>query len=665
MHTLRRVCLFLGVAVLTSSTAVAAEESWSLGSPDGKLVVTVRQADLSEGSAYPSGKRLYYKIEHGAEDDRAEVLGLSPLGIVRSDQAFQEGLELVSAGRIKTIDENYEMPHGKRRVCRNHAREMVLDFKNHSGARMQLVVRAYDEGIAFRYGFPERDETIRTVVEELSGFRIPVGARAWMQPYQQSGQWTPAYEDYYRNGIAAGSTSPEDAGWALPALFKLADGHWVLLAEAMIDGSYCGMRLGKQAPDGLYRFRLPDAAEGNFFGPVKPASRLPWATPWRVIMVGDSLKRIVESTLITDLNPPSVVKEAGWIKPGRVAWSWWSDHDSPRDYRKQCKFVDLAAEMGWEYCLVDANWTLMDHGDVRRLAEYADGKGVGLFLWYNSGGPNNFVTEKPRGCMFDHRVRQNEFELLKRWGIKGLKIDFFHSDKQSMMRKYVEMLRDAIDAQMMINFHGCTIPRGWSRTYPHLMTMESAKGAECYTFAEEFPEKAPWHNTIVAFTRNVIGPVDYTPCAFSHDKYPHLTTNAYELALVVVFETGLIHFADSVEAYRGLPEAPKKLLRDVPAAWDDVRLIDGEPGQFVVIARRKGDQWFVGGINGRNRVKRVEVSLSFLEEQPYDMTLIADGPDKETFATTVGPKTADDRLEVEMRPYGGFVMRLVPQAESR
>jgi alpha-glucosidase len=219
--------------------------------------------------------------------------------------------------------------------------------------------------------------------------------------------------------VAAGDPSPGAAGWAFPALFELPAGRWVLLTEAAVDGTYCGCRLAQKSPDGVYGIRFPDAAEGNGQGAVEPTSTLPWSTPWRVIMVADSPAGIVESTLVTDLNPPSRVEDISWIKPGRVAWSWWSDHDSPQDYGKMREFVDLAAEMGWEYFLVDANWTLMDHGNVRELARYARSKGVGLFLWYNSGGEHNVVTEKPRGSMKERAVRRFEFELLRKWGVKG------------------------------------------------------------------------------------------------------------------------------------------------------------------------------------------------------------------------------------------------------
>ncbi|MBN2294051.1 MAG: glycoside hydrolase family 97 N-terminal domain-containing protein, partial [Pirellulales bacterium] len=263
-----RLLLILSVLGLLAehSRATAKEQnadSWSLQSPDKQLAVTVTLADLSSMPGNHKGKRLYYRIDHGPADARVEVLPFSPLGIVRKDQAFVDGLKFVSARPIRQINETYEMPHGKRRLCRNHAQELILTFKNRHDAKLNLILRAYNDGIAFRYCFPEKDKKRRTVTAELTGFRIPADSRVWIQPYQEAGQYTPAYEDYYLNGIRAGTASPEQSGWALPALFKLGNGQWVLLAEALIDGSYCGTRLAQQAPDGLYRVRLPDVAEGN------------------------------------------------------------------------------------------------------------------------------------------------------------------------------------------------------------------------------------------------------------------------------------------------------------------------------------------------------------------------------------------------------------------
>jgi alpha-glucosidase len=215
---------------------------------------------------------------------------------------------------------------------------------------------------------------------------------------------------------------------------------------------------------------------------------------------------------------------------------------------------------------------------------------------------------------------------------------------------------------MMVNFHGCTVPRGWERTWPHLMTMEAVRGEECYTFAPEYPEKAPQYNTIVPFTRNAVGPVDYTPCGFTDDKYPHLTTNAHELALPIVFESGLLHFADRVSAYRQLPDAPKAFLRDLPVVWDETRYVAGEPGKFVVLARRSRNAWYVGAINGQKEPIRVSVPLDFLGPKSYEALIIGDGNDPRSFSTRQITAKAGEAIPLSLRPRGGGVIHLIPQS---
>jgi alpha-glucosidase len=369
---------------------------------------------------------------------------------------------------------------------------------------------------------------------------------------------------------------------------------------------------------------------------------------------------VVESTLVTDLNPPSIVEDMSWIKPGRASWSWLFDHDSPQDCTKLKTFVDLCAEMGWEYSLVDANWNIMKNGTIHDLIAYANSKGVGLLLWYNSGGPHNYVTEQPRGTMFLRQVRRYEFRRLRDWGIKGVKVDFFQSDKQHIIQLYHDILKDAADFQIMVNFHGCTLPRGWSRTYPHLMTMEAVRGAECYSFDRRFPAEAPAHNTIVPFTRNAVGPMDYTPVMFIDNVFPHVTTYGHELALPIVFESGWLHFADGMRGYLDLPAAPKTFLRNVPVTWDETRFLAGDPGKFVVLARRDGDAWYVGGINAEQSAREVQVPLSFLGLGRFDVTLISDGDGPRTFGSRTLKVGPGGSLRVEMRPYGGFAAVLVP-----
>lgn len=648
----------------------AAPQGWQVVSPGGGVTMTVALASLAGQADYPGAARLYYKVDL----DGRELVPFSPLGLVRQDAAFVDGLAFVRAGGAVKIRESYAMPHGKRRLCRNDFVERTLTFANAQGEELALVVRAYDDGVAFRYVFPGGGGAPRTVIEEATGFRAPAGSRAWIQPYDEASQWTPAYEPLYRNGILAGTPSPTRAGWAYPALFRIPDpsaagegseagpaAGWALFTEAAVDGGYCGTRFAAAPSGNVYRVRLPDAAEGNGVGAALPSSRLPWTMPWRVIILGKTLAPIVESTLVLNLNPPAAGGDTGWIAPGRVAWSWWSDHDSPKSADKLNAFVDLAAEMGWEYTLIDANWNLMEQGTVQDVLDRAATRGVGALLWYNSGGPHNTVTEAPRDRMTTREARRAEFAWLRERGVKGVKVDFFQSDKQNIMQLYLAILQDAADFKLLVNFHGCTLPRGWSRTYPHLLAMEAVRGAECYTFDKDYPAAAFWHSTILPFTRNVVGPMDYTPVAFTNGGNAPLTTWAHELALAVVFECGLLHFADRAAAFRELPEPAKGFLRAVPAAWDDTRYLAGEPGSLAVIARRRGNDWYVGGINGLESPAAGACPLAFLDEGSYKLTRIGDDDRGRGFAATTGTVTRADALSLRMLPRGGFAAVLAKQ----
>jgi alpha-glucosidase len=374
--------------------------------------------------------------------------------------------------------------------------------------------------------------------------------------------------------------------------------------------------------------------------------------PWRVIVVGDAAGRIIESDIVTDLAPASKIGPAAWVKPGRAAWSWWSMSDSPKHADELDAFTDLAAEMGWEYALVDANWNLMQRGTIEGVLAHAKDKGVGLLFWYNSGGPHNDVSEAPRDRMATHEQRVKEFTQLRAWGVKGVKVDFWQSDKQDRIAQYRDLLQVAADFQLMVDFHGSTIPRGWQREFPNLIGMEAVAGAEQYKFREDYAAKAPWLNTVLPFTRNVAGPMDFTPVTFSDAKYPHQTTNAHELALSIVFETPIQHFADSVASYHAVPEAVRTFLKQVPTAWDETRVLSGEPGQTLVVARRRGEVWYIGGINGTATAQHVSVAVPITGT--WRGTLIQDGPSPRAFKVTDTGAAAG----VDMLPHGGFVIRL-------
>lgn len=646
------------ILVVLSAPDLPAQVSWRLESPNDYVRIRLRLGTPGRTADYPPAeRRLYFEVTCRGKT----VVGLSPLGITRADQDFVDGLEYVRTTGTEYLDETYSLPHGKRKEYHARATEKIVTFRNASDAQVQIVLRAYDDGVAFRYRFPGDSDETYTVTSESTGFLLPAGGQIWAEPYDRPGQYTPAYEAYWADGARVGTAAAANSGgWAFPLLFCNAERTaWGLITEAAVDGAYCGLHLQREAPEGVYRVEFPAPGEGNERGSSQPSGALPWATPWRVVMVGETPGVVVESTLVTDLNPPSVVEDTSWIKPGRASWSWLSDHDSPQDCDRLKPFIDLAAEMGWEYCLIDANWNIMRNGTIHDLIAYADSKGVGLLMWYNSGGTHNYVTEQPRGTMELPEVRRFEFRRLREWGIKGVKIDFFQSDKQNIMQLYHDILRDAAEYQLMVNFHGCTLPRGWSRTYPHLMTMEAVRGAECYSFDRTFSRQAPVHNTILPFTRNAVGPMDYTPVIFS--AYPHITTYAHELALPIVFESGILHFGDGVRGYQDLPAGPKAFLQNVPVTWDETRFLLGEPGKSIVVARRSGRTWYVGGINGLDSPQAWQVPLPFLGSQQYDVTYFGDGADARSFESRSLRVATGASLGAQPAAYGGFVAVLAPR----
>lgn len=628
------------------SPAPPAPASWQLRSPSGTLSMIIE---------YEGG--LSYRVERYENGKSTTLIEPSPLGLRTSYGQFADSLRFMRASRARTVKAPFAAPTGKSSLVENHYTEQTLTFRNPQKQQLQLIIRAYDGGVAFRYRIAGNKSVRARLLEERTGFRLPMEGQAWIQPYDTVTKWTPGYEQPYQSAIPIGQASPRAEGWCFPALFETR-GHWVLLTEAGLDGSYAGTHLQPQSPGGLYTLRFPEAAEAMGAGNSLPAAELPWATPWRLIIADKDLGGIVESDLVKSLAPPLPAPTPDWVKPGRVSWSWWSDHDSPQHPERLRPFIALAAEMGWEYSLIDANWNLFPEDSLHSLIRYADSLGVGLWLWYNSGGPHNEVEEQPRDLVHERTVRRREFAKLRDWGIKGVKIDFFQSDKQHIIQQYMEIMEDAAEFQILLNFHGCTLPRGWERTYPHLLTLEAVRGAETYSFNADFPRQAPWHNTILPATRNVVGPMDYTPVTFSQHNHPRLTTAAHELALAVLFESGAVHLADRAESYRSLPEEVKAFLREVPANWDETKYLYGRPGEEMVIARRKGRTWYVGAINGAADAKTIALDVSFLASGTWQQSRFEDGKDAGSFATPSGLIQSTEQLGFGMGAFGGIVVVL-------
>ena len=582
--------LFIQLFLMVAVGAMAAPMS----SPNGKITVTV------DGHAL--------KVCYGKQ----QVLDIAEAGVDAT-------AAITLTQRIKT---DYHMLTGKRSHCTNEANEYQIGT---------TVLRVYNDGIALRTNL----SPLTSHPSPLT-YRIPEGTRRWMQ------QWCDSYEGFFPLSTTYKvAPVPSYSGtfksaegwnnrWGYPALLeslplspskrKGEEAVYVLISEANIEHG--------QSASCLYN-------DGELFKVVEaelssnPSPLTPHHSPWRVAIIG-KLADVVESTLITDVCEPCKIADTSWIQPGVVSWIYWAYNHGSNDYNIIKKYVDMAETLRLPYVLIDAEWDEMDKvasNDGKTIEDainYAKSKGVKPLIWYNSsvgwvdGAPTpKFRLNKPED-------REKEFAWCEKMGVAGVKIDFFSGDTQRNMDFQLDLLESAARHHLLVNFHGATIPRGWQRTWPNLMSTEGVYGAEWYNNVATFTHQAACHNATLPFTRNVIGPMDYTPCTFSDSQHPHITTHGHELALTVLFESGLQHLADRPESYLAQPQEVQQFFSTLPAAWDETHLVAGYPGEYVIIARRSGNKWYLAGINGTDSIK--EVPLPF---KGKNVTLFTDEPGKE------------------------------------
>jgi hypothetical protein len=631
-----RVLLF--IVCLADISSAGAANSWSLASPNRHCEIVVEQN--SDGS-----------LSYDAHRDGKSVISNSPLGLRCDDQDFERALVLDSAGNATVHSEVYDLFFGAHTHVNHQVQQRNLLFHNTNGAVIEIDLTATDEGVAFRYRFPETNSSIRIVESELTGFTVPQNARGWLQPYHAAGPYTPAYEDFFFH-VSPGDRPPDSrakaVGWGFPALFHVPDADtWTLLTESGTDESYCGCHLGPDSSGGVYRIAFPlsdQATKGwsNKFGP-EPRYSLPWTMPWRVIVLGKTAGDIAMSSLVTDLAPASRVADTSWIKPGRASWAWWAYPGGPDTTNLFNSFTDFAARMGWEYTLFDAGWWQVG---LKNISDYAHAKGVIPLAWC-------FATE-----FYDPEKRAEKLDSLAEAGVRGVKVDFWCSDRQEAIAAMQGLFRDAAARRMVVNTHGCTIPRGWQRTWPNFLTAEAVLGTESYFYEPHYTEKAAELNTVLPFTRNAIGPMDSTPVACTPKKYARTTTAAHELATAIVLNSGIIHYADKPEFFESLPAEALQVFRDAPARWDETRCLMGEPGRVAVFARRSGNSWFIAGLNGTNDPLPLDLDLSSFDGFRKRI-LIAEGADASMQVMVSKVAEAAD-WKHEMPPRGGFILRLDP-----
>lgn len=562
------------------------------------------------------------------------VLEIAAVGMTTEHRGTKPALQRIAAnGPVET---DYRMLTGKKEHCTNRANEYIFHYADSAGHPLQLIVRLYDDGVAFRYRLQELQDEMLT--GEQTTYRIPAGVRRWMMP------WNDAYEGIF-DPRSSGAEAPQRR-WAYPALLEPADGLFALITESDIDRGHSASSLWNEAEDpDAYRV-TPDRNELHFNGE--------YCSPWRVVVVGPA-PTLVASTLVTDLAPPCRLTETDWIRPGTVSWIYWAYNHGSSDYGRICQYVDLAVALGLPYVLIDAEWDEMRQGrSIEDAVAYAREHGIRPLIWYSSSVGWIDGAPGPKFRLNDPEAREREFAWCERLGIAGVKIDFFDGDSQPTMDYCIDLLEAAARHRLLVNFHGATLPRGWQRTYPHLLTTEAVYGAEWYNNLPVLTERAAAHNATLPFTRNVVGSMDYTPCTFSDSQHPHTTTHAHELALTVLFESGLQHLADRPESYLAQPQEVQTFLGSLPTVWEETQLIAGYPGETAVLARRRDARWYIAGINGTDAPRELPLGRCDGISDEMPVRLYLDGAEPQTWELC---RLTVAQLPETIRglPRGGFV----------
>lgn len=635
----------LGLVACFASVAHAQE----VKGPNGELVVTV---------SMDAGKPAFAVSFRGKP-----ILETSPLGLETSIGSFAEGLQ-ASAPQTRRIDERYTLPHGKVKDVHYTANELICRYENVGRDAMEVIFRVSNNDVAVRYRLSSKDKRRATILAEKTGFKFPASATAfvsqqvpWGEGYMKT---KPSYEEGYMMDVPVGTPARPKLGFTFPALFRMANDGWALLSETGVSSSYAGTRLGNPTPDGLYPIAFPEAAENAGLGEASVSGALPLETSWKTLTVGDSLKPIVESTVATDVVAP-LYPPSQEYKPGRATWSWLLWQDNSMNVKDQTAFIDLASTLGYEYILIDAFWdTNIGREKMADLVAYAKSKNVGVLLWYNSNGYWNDAPQTPRHRMDSAPARQTEMAWLRSIGVKGMKVDFFGGDKQTTMKLYEDILTDANAYGLMCNFHGATLPRGWERMYPNFMTSEAVTASENLVFSQAFADAEAFNSTVFPFIRNTVGPMDYGPVVFNkrfsrseNRGTVRRTTDAFQAATAVLFQSPLQHFAITPNNLQEMPDYLIDFMKRVPAVWDETRFVDGYPGRFAVLARRSGDRWYIAATHSGKEPRELKLSLPWLKGKT--LTAIIDKSDRKAGQQQMAVD-ANGTVHVMLQGQGGAVL---------
>ncbi|WP_115556634.1 glycoside hydrolase family 97 protein [Xanthomonas campestris] len=651
MRNLIQSALPAAALLLSLSVIPAVAQPLRVQSPTARTQV---EFTLSEGGI-PTYRVLYRN---------KVVLDDAPLGLdLGRNNKLGQGMT-VQGSSSEDHDSRVTLTVGKTRQARDHYRQLRVQLVDTAQHRLEIELRAYDDGVALRYVLPKAGKL--EIRNELTSFAFPRDYPCWTL---NLGRFGPSHEGEY-DAIAASKLRPHNL-LELPLVCQTdAQGTTLAIGEANLR-DYAGLYLTGRADGGLgVSAKLSPRLDQPALAVSIDAQGRDFATPWRVIMLGDTPASLIDSNLITLLNPPPAF-DASWVRPGKSAWDWWSGSlasgvaQPGMNTATIQRYIDHAHQLKLEYMLIDDGWYHGSTGDgqynsdadIRRPAEqldlpglvtYGRQRGVGLWLWAHWRALDAHMDEA--------------LAWYQQLGIKGIKVDFMDRDDQQMVDFYHRLLAKAAEHKLLVDLHGAYHPTGLTRTYPNYLTQEGVLGAEYNKWTTRITAT---HNLTLPFTRMLLGPMDYTPGGFrnvrpaafkpQHIAPQVMTTRAQQLAMYVVYESPFAVVSDSPEQYENVSAA--QFLRDVPASWDETRAIEGAVGEHIVLARRSGKDWYVGAMTNE-QARTLQVPLTFLDKGTWTATIYADGAAPTEVNIDTRKLTRNDTLQLQLAASGGAAIRL-------
>jgi alpha-glucosidase len=629
-------------------------------SPNGNINLNLFIKDSSKTLNY----NVFYKDK--------KIITDSLLGLEINEIPIDHDFEIIKVIR-ESKDEIYALVNGKAKEVRNNYNQVIVSVKSQN-IIIDLTFRIYDDGVALRYTIPKQNSLAGIeIFSESTQFHFPANYRAWAlrldirkTPHGFL-KYSSGYEGYYSQTTL--KDIDQDSLIGMPLLIETEVG-WVGITEANLR-NYAGMFLSgtKEFPTLLVSKLAPLSAGEN----LKVKTSTPCPSPWRVIMIGSEIGDLIESNLVLNLNEPRAIKDPSWIKPGKAAWPWWSGRVVKGEKFKggmntatMKHYTDFAARHNIEYLLIDAGWYCPESEawekplqqditrvtaknlDLKEVIRYAEQHGVKVILWVHGASLKKQMAKA--------------LPLYQERGVAGIKVDSYGREDQEWVNFCWEVAKKAADHKLVVDFHGAYKPTGMRRTYPNVLTREGVLGLEWSKWSNKCTLE---HEVTIPFTRMVAGPMDFTPGAFApeHFKFPWKVkgTRTRQLAMYVVYESPLQMLVDYPAAYE--EERGFEFLKEVPTTWDKTLVIGGEVGEYVVIARMHGGEWWIGAMTDENQ-RELSFSLDFLEEGAWEAYIWEDGSkaakDPISIQFRKEPVTPQSQIRAQLAPGGGLAIRIIP-----